>query len=95
MLTCTKLNHLKTNYTLPCAIRVLVHAAAKTVLASICLNDKNHWLLLWVTYILLLHGAVILWGMGDITNVLSVKKGKANTVISNYIVIITIAFKII
>lgn len=40
MLTCIKLNHLKTNYTLPCAIRVVVYAAAKTVLASICLSDK-------------------------------------------------------
>ena len=74
MLTCIKLIHLKTNYTLPCAIRVLVYAAAKTVLASICLSDKNHWLLLWVTYFLLLHGAVIMGGKGDITNVLSVKK---------------------
>jgi hypothetical protein len=74
MLTCIKLNHLKTNYTLPCTITVLVHVTAKTVLASICLSDKNQWLLLWVTYFLLLHRAVILWGMGDITNVLSVKK---------------------
>jgi len=40
MLTCIKLNHLKTNYTLPCAIRVLVYAAAKTVLAPSALVTK-------------------------------------------------------